>query len=168
MSTRSGLFYTWRFGNLVHYTFIFWFIFLFSSFRRFFCWKQYPKKQLLHGHLSLISETMHLRQRHAGHYLRSRDKLISLGRPSKTRTRQLWADTGCCLEDFQRANDDRDQWWDRIKGIFAISTTWWWWWWYQVFLSDKNFLSKVIYIYIRGWSRAFVGVILLLKKPNCI
>ena len=50
------------------------------------------------------------------------------GRTSKFYIQQLCADTGCSLEDIPGAMDDRDGWWDRIREVFACSTTWWWWW----------------------------------------
>ena len=41
-------------------------------------WKQHPTKQQLYGHLLPISKTIQIRRtRHAGHYLRSKDELIS-------------------------------------------------------------------------------------------
>ena len=42
-------------------------------------WKQYPTKQLPYGHLPSIPKTIQIRQtRHAGHYWRSKDKLIAM------------------------------------------------------------------------------------------
>ena len=41
-------------------------------------WKQHPTKQQLYGHLPPISKTIQIRwTRHAGHYWRSKDELIS-------------------------------------------------------------------------------------------
>ena len=41
-------------------------------------WMQHPTKQQLYGHLPPITKTIRIRQtRHAGHYWRSRDELIS-------------------------------------------------------------------------------------------
>ena len=41
-------------------------------------WQQNPTKQQLYGHLLLITKTIKVRRiRHAGHYWRSRDELIS-------------------------------------------------------------------------------------------
>ena len=41
-------------------------------------WRQHPTKQQLYGHLPLIVKTIQVRQtRHAGHYWRSREELIS-------------------------------------------------------------------------------------------
>ena len=39
----------------------------------------------------------------------------SVDRLAKTYIHQLYADTGCCLEDLLRAMADRDRWQDRIK-----------------------------------------------------
>ena len=41
-------------------------------------WRQHPTKQQLYGHLPPITKTIQIRRtRHAGHYWRSRDELIS-------------------------------------------------------------------------------------------
>ena len=85
-------------------------------------WRQHSPKQQLYGHLPPITKTVQVRRtRHAGHYRRSRDELISdilqwtpsqrrakVGRPARTYIRQLCADTGCSLEDLPGAMDDRD------------------------------------------------------------
>ena len=50
--------------------------------------------------------------------------LHSLGRLSKTYSHQICADTGCLLEDLQRAMADRDGLRGRVKIIYAVSTSW--------------------------------------------
>ena len=45
----------------------------------------------------------------------------SVGQPSRTYLQQLCTDTGCSLEDWPEAMDDRDEWWKRIKEIHASS-----------------------------------------------
>ena len=57
-------------------------------------WEQYPTKHLLHGHLTLVSQTIPIRRtRHAGHCWRHKDKFIRevlrwtptyAGRPERT------------------------------------------------------------------------------------
>ena len=77
-------------------------------------WRQHPTRHQLYGHLPPITKTIQVRRtRHAGHYWRSRDELISdvllwtpthgrakAGRPARTYIRQLCEDTGCCPEDW--------------------------------------------------------------------
>ena len=74
--------------------------------------------------------------RHAGHYRRSKDELISdvlrcipshgresVGRPIRTYLQQLCTDIGCSLEDLPKAMDNRDEWRERVKEIRASTTT---------------------------------------------
>ena len=75
-------------------------------------WRQHPTKQQLYGHLPAITKTIKIKwTRHAGHYRRSKDKLISdifqwtpshgramVGRLARTYIQQLCADTGYSLE----------------------------------------------------------------------
>ena len=92
-------------------------------------WRQHPKKQQLYDHLPPITKTIQVwRTRYSGHCWRSRDKLMSdvlLWTPSlgqaKTRTfiQQLYADTGCSLEDQPEAMDDREGWCEKVKDIHA-------------------------------------------------
>ena len=96
----------------------------------------------LYCHLPRITKTIKRRRtRHAGHYWRSRDELVSnvhlwtpsfgrakAGRPAITYIQQLCADTGCSFEDLPKALDDRDVWRERVRDIRAYSVTWWWWW----------------------------------------
>ena len=106
-------------------------------------WQQHQ----LYGHLSPITKTIQVRRtRHAGHFWRSRDELISdvllwtpthgrakAGRPARTYIQQLCEDTGCCPEDLPEAINDREKWKERVRDIRATSTTWWWWWWWFMF-----------------------------------
>ena len=94
-------------------------------------------KQQLYGHLPPISKAILVRQtRHAGHCWRRKNKIISyvllwtpshrrvsVGRPRWTYLRQLCMDTGCRLEKLPGAIDDRDDWWERVREIFASSAT---------------------------------------------
>ena len=79
------------------------------------------------------------RTRHAGHCLRSRDEVISdillwtpshgqakAGRPARSYIQQLYADTGCSLEDLPGAMDDREGLQERVREICASGTIWWW------------------------------------------
>ena len=96
----------------------------------------------------------------AGHFWRSRDKLISdvllwtpshgqtkAGRPARAYIQQLCADTGCSPKDLLKAMEDREGCQERVRDIHADSTTWWWWW----LVCSKTFITHIntlIYIYI--------------------
>ena len=106
-------------------------------------WRQHPTKHQLYGHLSPITKTIKVsRTRHAGHYWRSRDELISdvllwtpscvrkkSGRPARIYIQQLCEDTGCSPEGLPETMNDREEWWERVRDIRAGGTTSWWWWW---------------------------------------
>ena len=108
-------------------------------------WRQHHTRHWLYGHLPPITETIKVRRtRHAGHYWRSRDELISdvllwtptygrakAGRPARTYIQQLCEDTGCSSEDLAEAMNDREKWRERIRDIRASGTTWWWWYIYS-------------------------------------
>ena len=101
-------------------------------------WRQQSTKQQLYGHLPPFTKTIQIRRtRHVGHCLRSKDELISnvllwtpsqakAGWPARTYIQQLCADTECSLEDLPGAMNDRDRWWERVREIYAGSSTWWW------------------------------------------
>ena len=86
-------------------------------------WRQHPTRHQLYGHPPPITKTIQVRRtRHAGHYWRSRDELISgvlswtpthgrakAGRPARTYIQQLCEDTGCCPEDLAGAINDREE-----------------------------------------------------------
>ena len=105
-------------------------------------WRQHPTKQQLYGHLPPMMKTIQVRQiRHAGHFWRSREKLISdvlpwtpsheqakAGWPARTYIEQLCADTGCSLQDLSGVMDNKESWWERVREIRAGGATWWWWW----------------------------------------
>ena len=107
-------------------------------------WRQHPTRHQLYGHLPPITKTIQVRRtRHAGHCWRSRDELISdvllwtpthgrakAGRPARTYIQQLCEDTGCCPEDLPRAMNDREEWRERVRDIYATSAIWWWWYIY--------------------------------------
>ena len=104
-------------------------------------WWQHPIRHQLYGYMPPITKTIQVRQtRHARHYWRTRDELISDvllwtpiygrakgGRPARTYIQQLCEDTGCCPEDQPMAMNDREKWRERVKDIRATSMTWWWW-----------------------------------------
>ena len=83
-------------------------------------WRQHPTRHQLYGHLPPITKTIQARRiRHAGHYWRSKDELISdvllwtptygrakAGRPGRTYIQQLREDTGCSPEDQPEAMND--------------------------------------------------------------
>ena len=103
-------------------------------------WRQHPTKQQLYGHLPPITKSVQVRRtRHAGHYWRRKDELISdvllwnpshgwakAGRPARYYILQLCADTGCSPEDLPEAMDNREGWRERVRDIRADSVTWWW------------------------------------------
>ena len=100
-------------------------------------WGQHPTKQQLYGYLLPITKTIKIRRtRHAEHYWRRRDELISdvllwapshgrakAGRPARTHIQQLCANIGCSPEDLPKTMDDRDAWRERVRNIRADSTT---------------------------------------------
>ena len=102
-------------------------------------WRQHSTKQQLYGHLPPITKTIQVRRtRHAGHYWRSRDGLISdlllwsrsygrvkARRSARTYIQQLCADTGCSLEDLPEVMDDREKWRESVWDIRADGVTWW-------------------------------------------
>ena len=106
-------------------------------------WRQHPTRHQLYGHLPPITKTIQVRRtRHAGHWWRSKDELISdvvlwtpthgrakAGRPARTCIQQLCEDSGCSPEDLPEAMNHREKWRERVRDIRATSTTWWWWWW---------------------------------------
>ena len=130
-------------------------------------WRQHPTRHQLYGHLPPITKTIQIRRtRHAGHYWRSKDELISdvllwtptygrakAGRPARTYIQQLCEDTGCSPEDLPEAMNDREKWRERVRDIRAGGTTWWWWWWWwwcvvqdvisNIVLFGHNSKSKV-------------------------
>ena len=77
-------------------------------------WRQHPTKQKLYGHLPPVTKTIKIRRnKHAGHYWRSRDELINdvllwipshghakAERPARTYIQHLWANRGCSPEDL--------------------------------------------------------------------
>ena len=103
-------------------------------------WRHPPTKQQLYGHLPPITKTIQIRRpRHAGHFWRSKDLLISdvplgtpshdrakVGRPARTNIQQLCEDTWCIPEDLPEAMNDRERWRERVRDIRVDGTTWWW------------------------------------------
>ena len=99
-------------------------------------WRQHPRHQQ-YGHLPPITKTIQVRQtRHAGHCWRSRNELISdvllwtptydrakARQPAQTYIQQLCEDTVCGPEDLPEAINDREKWRERVRDIFACSTT---------------------------------------------
>ena len=99
-------------------------------------WQQHPTRHQIYGHLPPIRKTIQARRtRHAGHYWRSRDELISdvlrwtltygrakAGRPARTYIQQLCEDTGCRPEDLPEAMNDREKCRERVRDIRASGT----------------------------------------------
>ena len=96
------------------------------------------------AHLPPITKTIQTRRtRHAGHWWRSKDELVSdvllwtsaygqskAGRPGRKYIQQLSEDTGCNPEDLPEAMNDWETWRERVRDIRAGCSTWWWWsWW---------------------------------------
>ena len=115
-------------------------------------WQQHPTRHQLYGHLPPITKTIQVRRtRHAGHCGRSRGELISdvllwtpthgrakAGRRARTYIQQLCDDTGCCPEDLPGAMNDREEWRERVRYIYATSATWWWWYIYIYIWKLQN------------------------------
>ena len=103
-------------------------------------WRQQPIMQQLYSHLLPITKTIQVRRnRHAGHYWRSRDMVISdvllwtpshgrakAEQPARTYIQQLCEDTRCSPEDPPEAMNDRERWRERVRYICADGTTRWW------------------------------------------
>ena len=147
-------------------------------------WRLHPTKQQLYGHLPPITKTMKIRRtRHAGHCWRSRDELISAvhkwtpshgqaktGRPARTYIQQLCADTGCSLEDLSEAMDDREGWWERVRGIRADGATSWWWWylkWFNCLRRNHHHYHHASIILVQ-WSSSFFFLYTLSASMWCI
>ena len=100
-------------------------------------WRQHSTKHQLYDHLPPITKTIQVRRtRHAGHYWRSRDELISdvllwtptygrakAGRPARTYIQQQCEDTGCSPENLPEAMNDREKWRERVRDIRAGGMT---------------------------------------------
>ena len=108
-------------------------------------WRQQTtKQQQLYGPLPPITKPIKVRRtRHAEHWWKSRNKLISdvllwtpshgrarAERPAWTYIQQLCADMRYIPEDQPEAMDDGERWRDRVRDIRADSVTccccWWW------------------------------------------
>ena len=123
-------------------------------------WRQHLTKQQLYGHLSPIMKTIQVRgTRHARHYWRSKDEIISdvllwtpshgrakAERPARTYIQQLRADTGYSLEDVPGAIDDREGWRERVREIRADGTTWWWSLGVQAYSHRSIYLSHSVQV----------------------
>ena len=102
-------------------------------------WQQHPTRHQLYGHLPPITKTIQVRRtRHAGHWWRSRDELISdvllwtpaygrskAGRPARTFIQQLCEDTGCGPEYLPEAMNNWEKWREKLRDIRACGMTWW-------------------------------------------
>ena len=118
-------------------------------------WTQHPTKQQFYGHLPPNTKTIQGRlTRHAGYCWRSGYKLISdifqripshgrakVGWLARTYIQELRADTGCRLEDLPGAMDDRDEWRERVREIWAAG-------WNDNDDDDDLYIYIYIYIYI--------------------
>ena len=132
-------------------------------------WRQHPTRHQLYGHLPLITKTIQARRtRHAGHYWRSRDELISdvllwtptygrakAGRSAWTYIQQLCEDTGYSLEDLPEAMNNREKWQESVRDIRAGGMTWWWWWGCHLW-DVRPYASSWVFVF----SSSFVGVLL--------
>ena len=97
-------------------------------------WRQHPTKQQLHGHQQPITKTIKIRRtRHAGHWWRSRDELISdgllwtpshgrakAGWPDRTYIQLICVDTGCSPEELMEAMDHKEGSRERESGISVL------------------------------------------------
>ena len=96
-------------------------------------WRQHRTRHQVYGHLPPITRTIQVRwTRHAGHWWRSRDELISdvlqwtpsygrakAGRLARTYIQQHCEDTGCSPEDLPEAMNDRGSG-ERGSGISVL------------------------------------------------
>ena len=104
-------------------------------------WRQHSTRHQIYNHLPPIAKTIQARQtRHAGHYWKSRNELISdvllwtptygrakAGRPARTYIQQLCEDKGFSPEDLPETMNDREKLRERVRDILAGGMTWWWW-----------------------------------------
>ena len=130
-------------------------------------WRQHLTKQQLYGHPPPIMKTIQVRwTRHAGHYWRSGDELISdvllwtpshrrakVGRSARTYIQQLCANTECRLEDLPGAMDNRDGWRERVREIHAHGATWWWWFPILLLQPAFDFSKCLIYHLLHSSSK---------------
>ena len=124
----------------------------------YICKLQHPTRHQLYVHRPPITKTIQTRRtRHAGHYWRSKDEIVSdvllwtpaygqskAGRRGRTYIQQLCDDTGCKPEDLPEAMNDRETWRERVRDIHASRTLWWWWWWWYIsyyLLQDTNAMN---------------------------
>ena len=98
--------------------------------------RKHLTKKKLYGYLPPVTKTIQVRRtRHAEHYCRCREELISdelvwiplygrekAERPAGTYIQQLCADRGYSPEDLSE-----DRWRERVYDIRADGATWWWW-----------------------------------------
>ena len=80
----------------------------------------------------------------------SKDKIINIllwiptyghtrfGWSARTNMQQLCAETGRSLENLPGVIDNRDRWREKVKEVWAISTTWWWWVHFSVHHTTNN------------------------------
>ena len=144
-------------------------------------WRQHPTRHQLYGHLPPITKTIQVRRtRHAGHWWRSRDELISdvllwtptygrakAGRPTRTYIQQLCEDTGGSPEDLPEAMNDREKWRERVRDIRACGTTWWWWWLTYTLIGYRSaqFMRRTLHLRVCG-SRQFFTRRTQIKDPK--
>ena len=97
--------------------------------------RQHPTKQQIYGHRPPITKTIQVRRsRHAGNYWRCKDELASyvllwtlsrgranIGRAARIYIQQLYAYTGCILEDPPEAMDNRDERRERGSGRSVLA-----------------------------------------------
>ena len=123
-------------------------------------WQQHPTRHQLYSHLPPITKTIQARRtKHAGHYWRSKDEIVSdvllwtpaygqskAGRPAQTFIQQLCDDTGCNPKDLPKAMNDRETWREKVRDIRASRTSWWWYihiyFLYKTEHPNKSFLSS--------------------------
>ena len=98
-------------------------------------WRKDPTRHQQYGRLPHTTKTIQVRRaRHAGHWWRSKDELVSdvllwtptygqakAGRPARSYIQQLCEDTGCNPEHLPEAMNDREEWreWSGISVLAA-------------------------------------------------
>ena len=125
----------WKIGEAINKIYT---IFIYSVINNILqSWLQHTTRHQLYDHLPPITKTYQARQtRHAGHYWRCKDELISdvllwtpaygqakAGRPARTYIQQLRENTGCGPEDLPEAMNDKEKWRERVRDIRAGGKT---------------------------------------------
>ena len=133
-------------------------------------WKQHPTKQLLYGHLPLISQTIKVKlTRHVGQCWSSKDKLkatffnelLKMDTLVLANQQELIyinsVETVFSLEDQLEAIYYRDEWSERVREcvreVYAVSVIWWciYVWWESVCIYIYIYIYIYAHVHICNW-----------------